>query len=305
LKTSLSQEKLVSRLDLSQIEQLREIGDYLSQVRQQQAVPLEEVAARTFIPLRLLKALEAGQPDILPEPVFVQGFIRRYADLLGLDGIALARSFQTEPKPVAPEPIAEPQSQVMPDPTPMPDPAPVSTKAPISERPPAKPRDLSWVPYALISVVSIGVLGFAISQFLSSPRTAENQAQTQSATATSNRSALDSASSNQPAQPDAIASPSPQASPKPQSDAPIQVTITLTDESWVQITSDDKILLEGIFKKGYRKTWAAKEELVLEAGNAGGVRFSFNQGEEEAVGKPGDVGVIRFTPEKAEVQSVN
>ncbi|HEY9662639.1 MAG TPA: helix-turn-helix domain-containing protein, partial [Allocoleopsis sp.] len=83
----------MDKLDSTQIEQLRAIGAYLYEIRQDQARSLEEIAAKTYIPLRLLKALEAGQEQILPEPVFIQGFIRRYGDVLGLDGTALSQQF--------------------------------------------------------------------------------------------------------------------------------------------------------------------------------------------------------------------
>jgi cytoskeleton protein RodZ len=290
------QENLVSRLDFSQIEQLKEIGDYLTQVRQQQAVPLEEVAARTYIPLRLLRAIEAGQTELLPEPVFIQGFIRRYADLLGLDGIALARSFSTETRPPAPEP--EPELP----PQPAPEAAPVAV-----ERPPSEPLNLSFLPYALVGIAALGVFGYALNQYLSTPKVAQPPSQSQPATVTSNSANSGSIESGQAVvtEPTTAASPTATASPTVPSDAPVQVTITVTGDSWVQITTDDKVQLEGILKKGYRKTWSAKRAVLLEAGNAGGVTFSYNQGEEEVLGKPGDVAVIRFTPEKAEVQPAN
>jgi cytoskeletal protein RodZ len=85
----------VNHLNPAQTEQLKEIGAYLRQLRQEQSISTEEVAAKTFIPLRILKALEEGQPEHLPEAVFIQGFIRRYADVLDLDGAALAKTFPT------------------------------------------------------------------------------------------------------------------------------------------------------------------------------------------------------------------
>lgn len=86
---------MVNHLNPVQVEQLKEIGTHLRQKRQQLSIPIEKVAAETYIRLRLLKALEEGQSEQLPEPVFVQGFIRRYGDVLGLDGTALAKTFPT------------------------------------------------------------------------------------------------------------------------------------------------------------------------------------------------------------------
>lgn len=75
---------------------LKEIGSNLYQRRIELSLPIEEVAAKTYIRLALLKALELGQSDQLPEPVFIQGLIRRYGDVLGLDGATLAKTFPIE-----------------------------------------------------------------------------------------------------------------------------------------------------------------------------------------------------------------
>ncbi|NEO63552.1 MAG: helix-turn-helix domain-containing protein, partial [Moorea sp. SIO4G2] len=63
----------MSHLSLEQEEQLQKIGTYLSQVRQEKSIPIEEVANNTFIRLHILQALEAGQSEPLPEPVYIQG----------------------------------------------------------------------------------------------------------------------------------------------------------------------------------------------------------------------------------------
>jgi cytoskeletal protein RodZ len=84
----------------AQAEQLKVIGSRLSEERQNRSVSLQQVAAKTYIPLRLLNAIEAGRLDLLPEPVFIQGFIRRYADMLGLDGMSISKEFPVNPSPV-------------------------------------------------------------------------------------------------------------------------------------------------------------------------------------------------------------
>jgi cytoskeleton protein RodZ len=88
------------------IEQLKSIVTQLKQAREEKALKLEDIAAKTFIPLRLLKAMDEERFERLPEPVFVQGFIRRYADQVGLDGQALSRQFQVMP-PVLTKPAEE------------------------------------------------------------------------------------------------------------------------------------------------------------------------------------------------------
>lgn len=87
------QEKAVTLFNEPQQEQLKEIGAYLGQVRQEKSIRVEEIAAKTLIRQTFLEALEEGRFEDLPEPIYVQGFIRRYGDILGLDGTSLARSF--------------------------------------------------------------------------------------------------------------------------------------------------------------------------------------------------------------------
>ncbi|MBW4672617.1 MAG: helix-turn-helix domain-containing protein [Desmonostoc geniculatum HA4340-LM1] len=82
-------------LNEAQLEQLKEISTHLRQVRQQKSIRIEEIAAQTMIRLGVLQALEQERFEELPEPIFLQGFIRRYGDALGLDGNALSHMLIT------------------------------------------------------------------------------------------------------------------------------------------------------------------------------------------------------------------
>jgi cytoskeletal protein RodZ len=85
----------VTRLNEVQVKQFQEISTKLQQVRQEKSIRIEEIAAQTLIRPAILLALEEGRYEELPELVFVQGFIRRYADALGLDGSALTQSLES------------------------------------------------------------------------------------------------------------------------------------------------------------------------------------------------------------------
>lgn len=78
-----------------QRQKLRELGIYLQEVRHEAGLSLEAVASLTLIPLRLLRAIEAGDLDALPEPIYIRGFLKQFADALGLPGTELARTFPT------------------------------------------------------------------------------------------------------------------------------------------------------------------------------------------------------------------
>src|SRR5512132_3665661 len=63
-----------------------EIGNSLREARVRQQLELGEVELATKIRARYLKALEEEQFDALPAQTYVKGFLRTYADFLGLDG---------------------------------------------------------------------------------------------------------------------------------------------------------------------------------------------------------------------------
>ncbi len=60
-------------------------GAYLQRQRELRGFSLEEIAEQTKISLRALRALEAEDWEILPADVYVRGFVRCYAEAIGLD----------------------------------------------------------------------------------------------------------------------------------------------------------------------------------------------------------------------------
>ena len=63
-----------------------EIGNSLREARLRQALDFPEVEQATKIRGKYLRALEDEQFDILPGQTYVKGFLRTYAEYLGLDG---------------------------------------------------------------------------------------------------------------------------------------------------------------------------------------------------------------------------
>jgi hypothetical protein len=63
-----------------------DIGSSLREARLRQELDFPELEERTKIRPKYLRALEDEQFDILPAPTYVKGFLRSYAESLGLDG---------------------------------------------------------------------------------------------------------------------------------------------------------------------------------------------------------------------------
>jgi cytoskeleton protein RodZ len=63
-----------------------DIGSSLREARLRQDLDFPELEERTKIRPKYLRALEDEQFEILPAPTYVRGFLRSYAESLGLDG---------------------------------------------------------------------------------------------------------------------------------------------------------------------------------------------------------------------------
>lgn len=61
------------------------LGSFLKRHRQSQGKELEEIAKKTRIHASTLRAIEEDNPKALPADVFARGFIKNYAQYLGLD----------------------------------------------------------------------------------------------------------------------------------------------------------------------------------------------------------------------------
>jgi hypothetical protein len=72
------------------------IGDLLRETREQYGTTIEQIGATLRIRPVFLQAIEGNHYDRLPGPVYALGFVRTYADHLGLDGEAIAQRFKSE-----------------------------------------------------------------------------------------------------------------------------------------------------------------------------------------------------------------
>ena len=63
-----------------------EIGNSLREARLRQRLDFRQVEQATKIRSRYLRALEEEDFDALPAETYVRGFLRTYAEALGLDG---------------------------------------------------------------------------------------------------------------------------------------------------------------------------------------------------------------------------
>jgi hypothetical protein len=63
-----------------------EIGSSLREARERQGLDIADLEVRTKVRAKYLRALEDERFDQLPATTYVKGFLRTYADAIGLDG---------------------------------------------------------------------------------------------------------------------------------------------------------------------------------------------------------------------------
>jgi cytoskeletal protein RodZ len=273
----------VKLVNNTQQEQLQEITQYLRKVRQEKSIRIEEIAARTNIQLSVLKALDAGHFEELPEPIYVQGFIRRYGDAVGLDGTSLAKSLKINDFPQYPH---HHNSQDL-------------DKKPNIHIP-------LFVPYFfLLALAAVGLV-YVLNPKLITEFITQKQDSVTTQAATTTPLTAPTLSTNEPLteiQNSASTSPTVEIIPLPTSSSPkpintdVEVSLELQGKSWLQVTVDDKTEFMGNLTKGDKRTWKAKEKLTVRSGNAGAVLISVNQQPAKPFGADGDVKEVTFTRE--------
>ncbi|MEG4520121.1 MULTISPECIES: RodZ domain-containing protein [unclassified Microcoleus] len=243
---------------------LEEIGTQLRQYREQQSICLDKVAVVTMIRRNLLQAIEDGQLDQLPEPVYTQGLIKRYAEAMGLDGTQFADFFPIEP------------------------PARSRTKLSWQDGPQLRPMHL-YLFYTFLIICSVNVL----SQLMSGSVTAKNGVGTEELALGQQeqaRLAAEASSSSKNQKPDsyeAVEAARTGQNLNQSGNKPVMVSVTFKAESWMQVEVDGKTEFEGTLPSGTVRTWGAQKQLVVVAGNAGGVMVAVNNGQAEQLGAPG------------------
>lgn len=70
------------------------VGEQLRQGRERKGLSIEQVVAKLNLTSQVVKALEQDDEAHLPDKVFIRGYIRSYAKLLGLDADSLLANVQ-------------------------------------------------------------------------------------------------------------------------------------------------------------------------------------------------------------------
>jgi cytoskeleton protein RodZ len=290
------------------------LGATLRAEREKRGLSLDQVASATKLRSQLIDALENEAWGKLPHPVFVRGFIRTYAKVVGADEKDLLGMYERL-MPARREPIA----------------------------PLAAPRRSlkGWYLAAILTVVLLGIV-FLLWQEHASPPRETTLVQTEAPP----EGTLKKEDNAKEAQPEKVETPekaeireratstqgnAPPTTPLPSADqkkgevslkeavskndqekpkaevsevqnlavpAPEQredaytLKAIVVERTWIRISIDDGEPKEYLFDPGFSIQWEAQKGFALLVGNAGGIELELNG---QNLGKPGKLGqVIRL-----------
>ncbi|MFZ4665068.1 MAG: helix-turn-helix domain-containing protein [Prochlorotrichaceae cyanobacterium] len=230
-----------------QVEQVQEVGLYLQQQREARYLTVDAVSEKTRIRSGLISALESGHVDELPEPIYLRGFVKRYAEFLGLDGDSVAVSIPL------PSLLKNPVSVTVP-------PIRVLNTPPLPRKSfPHKLIIWGTGTIALVLGIAYGVWYWSVYNPFQAKVIPEST-------------------------PEPIATIAPTVIPEPVPQT-LEFSLELTGDSWLEITIDGEVVVYETLNEGYSKTWTVKKELVLIAGQAENVKISLNGKTAQAFGE--------------------
>jgi cytoskeletal protein RodZ len=268
---------------------LEQIGQKLKTAREGQGLTLVQVYERTKIPLHHLQSIDTGNVDELPEPVYVAGFIKRYAEVVGLNGQALSDEYRKEAtetnngngdghfmRPV--KASVSHQPVVVPAPVYM-------GKTRIDSGPPSIIKMLFFP--AVMAIMIVGLLAFLLQWH------SNNAANNSDQSVLSLRDATRNFSSVQPttaAVPPPQTAPTQPATPQPPPTAESSISITANKHVWVDVSaiSTGESLYTGFLESGDRRDFKDPKGVRVHAGNGGSVTVEAD-GKSAPLGAPGKI----------------
>ena len=260
------------------------LGQMLRAAREAKGLSLEEVEKTTRIRARYLAALEAEAFGELPSPVQLRGFLRNYAQHVGLNAEQLlalyeqARGKQVHSGALPPSAAAAPA----PPPTPAPRRPPVYQTRPQ----PVRTRRPRWLSAdVLVAVIVTGGLAVLLVwggvQIVGRLRAAAGSAAPAQATDTPQATLT-------PAGPSDLPTSAPLPSP-----LPIYIGVNLTVQAaqriWLSVRVDGLEQFAGLLRPGEAKNFVGQATIELVTSSGRGTRVIWNGRDQGTLGETGEV----------------
>lgn len=274
-----------------------DIGAALERARNERGLSLEEAEQATKIRKRYLQGLERDDYSVLPDAVYTQGFLKTYANYLGLNGEELAEELRSHRRPRRERHSSNGNFRKTGFDEPLISPGGL---AGAERRRVSGATILTLLAAVLVIAGVIGALYYigSVSRTASpddqparrepgaqpeTPRDDESARAAPGAETGEGRAAGDRAEE----QPREDGSSSTGAAP-----AADTVSVAVTVEgtaSWLSIQTDGVVTYEQTAQPGFSETFEAEREVSITTGNAGAVSVEVNGRDTGTMGAPGEV----------------
>lgn len=254
-------------------------GSSLKKAREAKGISLDKIAGETRISTRFLRAIEEEEFQVLPGGIFNRGFVRTYAERVGLDPDQAVAEYERL----------------------------LEYREPSEPLPPVEGGATSKIERHLYAAAA-GALVLLIAIFYivtsSNDTTGEQASPVVSATAPASSSApiepsASSASSDPVQPPSPAAAPAAAQAPLPPV-KPLSIEMAAQEKTWILLTTDGKTVTELLMEPGTTQRFTANKSIDITIGNAGGLTLKVNdKPTRRPIGRSGQVRQFVITQENA------
>ena len=267
------------------------VGQQLSERRLAQGLSREQLADRMHLGIEQLAALESGDRDKLPEPVFIKAMVRRLSNHLELDADALVASLGSLSDGAVSNERGSQQ------------------KGPISPplQPPSRPeKGAIWLWLVLIGATALGALAWvqraALLELIQQPQSNSARATATAKTTTTSNESISTASTTPSITPsDTAPDTAPEVALVLPSTSEVEltnsgpITIKSKEPSWIALRREGTIEFEGILEG--ERIITNPDEIEIYAGRPDLLTVSISNGEPKVLGTISDIQWIPLKPE--------
>jgi cytoskeleton protein RodZ len=271
------------------------IGQILEKTRKERGLTLEEVEHATKIRKRYLVGLEREDYGVLPDAVYAQGFLKTYANYLGLDGEELSREFKDRRRPRRERGISYGAPNKSEFDQPLINPGELGVER--------RPKTVSGTTI-LILLVALLALAAVVGTLYYVGRGVQisdenpTPSQEQAADESEPRAGGEGASEERGQEEAATGGGSKAAGASEPDSLTVEVSVK-GSASWLSILADGRLAYEQIAQPGFSQTFEAQREISIRTGNAGAVGVEVNGQDLGKLGESGEVLTRDFTLKSA------
>ena len=236
-------------------------GQILKQAREAKGLSLQAIHAATKIPMDILRALEEGYTVRTLTPFYYRGFVKIYAQYLGIDLISILGDYHPEQLPTSSK-------------------TPKQSTFEIQNRLMRKQEKIQGMIKVIVVLLAffvvIKIFGFIIHKIKNrSVRTAQVTAVPTREDKPRRESVPVPKAAVVPVAPVGAASVSSKKEEQ-KSGKKINLTVRAKKNSWLRIRADNTTVFQSTLNKGGVETWTANDEIELSGRNINLLEFEFN-----------------------------